>query len=567
MVPGEVIYNLGGSKTISVRIRTFGNEGDADFDKNVFTSKIETIEIKAGCQFPAYSYAVAGGAVKAYTIDEDIRLVYEDGEWTTPYNPVSIPEANAAEDGTKVEVSGTVAEVNTAWSTKFNNMTVTLVDAEGNELYVYRLGTQVTLGDVITVKGKMGSYNGSKQVAQGSKAVVTGHDDKYAYAEMTAAEAIAAAKGTAVSVTGTVVEIGTAYADKNDNISVYVVDEAGTKIYVYRLSGNVEVGQLIKVSGVMDEYKGAVQVVSGSYEALGMHECSNFTDGKCIVCGADEPIPEYVEVYLQPGENTITMAAGQYAMAYMRGAGKFTFTWTGEATIMAGRMPIANGDVVEYNPMMGAFKIAPVNAEAECTVVLTIAEYVAPTPELVMGENAIESDFQGIFVKFTATEAGKYALKVAEGEANAWVDTAFYNENFGQMDVNWSALREDVFSSYEFTAEAGEVVWFWVSTWNEMADTVNLVIEAVADEPIDPPTSEEPIDPPTSSEPATSEPDDSSDEPTSSEPTTSEPTTSEPTTSEPEAEKKGGCGSVIGGVSAALTLVAAAAIVMKKKED
>ena len=75
------------------------------------------------------------------------------------------------------------------------------------------------------------------------------------------------------------------------------------------------------------------------------------------------------------------------------------------------------------------------------------------------------------------------------------------------------------------------------------------------------------VEEPTSSEPATSEPDDSSDEPTSSEPATSEPTTSEPTTSEPEAEKKGGCGSVIGGVSAALTLVAAAAIVMKKKED
>ena len=554
MVPGEVIYNLGGSKTISVRIRTFGNEGDADFDKNVFTSKIETIEIKAGCQFPAYSYAVAGGAVKAYTIDEDIRLVYEDGEWTTPYNPVSIPEANAAEDGTKVEVSGTVAEVNTAWSTKFNNMTVTLVDAEGNELYVYRLGTQVTLGDVITVKGKMGSYNGNKQVAQGSKAVVTGHDDKYAYAEMTAAEAIAAAKGTAVSVTGTVVEIGTAYADKNDNISVYVVDEAGTKIYVYRLSGNVEVGQLIKVSGVMDEYKGAVQVVSGSYEALGMHECSNFTDGKCIVCGADEPIPEYVEVYLQPGENTITMAAGQYAMAYMRGAGKFTFTWTGEATIMAGRMPIANGGVVEYNPMMGAFTILPTNAEAECTVVLTVAEYEEPVVEVQLGANAItvpvENNYcAGVVVQFTATEAGEYVIKPAEGETNADITV------IGEV-TEW--IEE---YPYTFTMEAGATIQFLVCTSNVMLteDTIDFVIEVAADEPIDPPTSEDPIDPPTS-EPTTSEP-------TTSEPTTSEPTTSEPTTSEPEEEKKGGCGSVIGGVSAALTLIAAAAMVMKKKED
>ena len=66
---------------------------------------------------------------------------------------------------------------------------------------------------------------------------------------------------------------------------------------------------------------------------------------------------------------------------------------------------------------------------------------------------------------------------------------------------------------------------------------------------------EAPIDPPTS------EPDEPADS------STSEPTTSEPTTSEPEAEKKGGCGSVIGGVSAALAMVAAAAVVLKKKED
>ena len=578
---GEVIYNLAGLNSISIRIKDFGQEGDEGFDKNVFTAAIKTIEIKAGAQFPACSYAYEGGAAKAYTVTADTLWVYNGEAWeATEYRPYSIPEANEQADGTKVQVSGTVCEVNTAWSDQHGNITVTIVDENGNKMYVYRMKTNVTLGDIITVKGEMGTYNG-RQIAAGSTATIKGHDSSYDYVEMTVEEALAAADGTNVIVTGTVAEIKTAYSEQYGNISVDIADENGTRLYLYRLSGNVEVGQIIKVKGTMATYNNNRQVTGATYEAIGTHECANYADGKCVVCGADEPAPAYIEVYLQPGDNTIVMAAGQYALAYMRAAGKFTFSWTGEATIMAGRMPIANGDVVEYNPMMGAFMITPVNAEAECTVVLTVAEYVAPTPELTIGENAIESNYQGVFVKFTATEAGKYVLKAAEGEENAWVDTAFYSENFGQMDVNWSSLRENVFSTYEFEAEAGEVVWFWVSTWNEMADTVNLVVEVAADEPIDPPTSEDPVIPPvddsSSDEPTTSEPDDSSDEPTTSEPEDSsdEPTTSEPTdepvtsepTEEPEEEKKGGCGSVIGGVSAALTLIAAAAIVMKKKED
>ena len=54
----------------------------------------------------------------------------------------------------------------------------------------------------------------------------------------------------------------------------------------------------------------------------------------------------------------------------------------------------------------------------------------------------------------------------------------------------------------------------------------------------------------------TSEPDESTDS-----------STSEPTTSEPKTENAGGCGSIIGGVSAAVAMVAAAAIVLRKKED
>ena len=56
-------------------------------------------------------------------------------------------------------------------------MSVTIADADGNELYVFRMGTQVVAGDFITVTGTVGEYNGSKQIAQGATAEVTGHED------------------------------------------------------------------------------------------------------------------------------------------------------------------------------------------------------------------------------------------------------------------------------------------------------------------------------------------------------------------------------------------------------
>jgi hypothetical protein len=50
-------------------------------------------------------------------------------------------------------------------------MNVTISDGT-KTLYVFRLATKVALGDTITVTGKVGSFNGSKQIAEGSTAVV-----------------------------------------------------------------------------------------------------------------------------------------------------------------------------------------------------------------------------------------------------------------------------------------------------------------------------------------------------------------------------------------------------------
>lgn len=89
-------------------------------------------------------------------------------------NKKTIPEALAAADGTDVVVTGYVKEINTAWSTKFKNMSVTIADDEGNTLYVFRPSTQVNLNDIITVSGKMATYSGNRQIGAGATAEIIG---------------------------------------------------------------------------------------------------------------------------------------------------------------------------------------------------------------------------------------------------------------------------------------------------------------------------------------------------------------------------------------------------------
>ena len=84
---------------------------------------------------------------------------------------VTSADATAAEDGTDVILAGTVTEINTAWSDQFKNITVTITDAAGT-FYLYRLGTNVKVGDEVVVFGTVGSYKGAKQLAQGGYAII-----------------------------------------------------------------------------------------------------------------------------------------------------------------------------------------------------------------------------------------------------------------------------------------------------------------------------------------------------------------------------------------------------------
>jgi hypothetical protein len=95
---------------------------------------------------------------------------------------------------------------------------------------------------------------------------------------------------------------------------------------------------------------------------------------------------------------------------------------------------------------------------------ITVFVYAAYTPPIV---------------KFVAPADGKYVFKAADGEENAWCDTASYKQNSGCWDRDFSSLTDDLLTSYEFEATAGQEFFFWVSTWDEMPGTVRLILESV----------------------------------------------------------------------------------------
>ena len=182
------------------------------------------------------------------------------------YVEVSIPEAYNTPDDTKVIIRGTVTEIETPWNSNYGNLSVYISDAEGNTFYIYRLKTNVEVGDVVTIKGLMGSYNGEKQIAAGATATITGKEVvvEPEAVEATIPEALALADGTRVIVNGTVKQINTAWSDSYQNITVTIEDEEGNTLYIYRLSTKVEAGDIITVTGKMDTYNGDRQIAQGA---------------------------------------------------------------------------------------------------------------------------------------------------------------------------------------------------------------------------------------------------------------------------------------------------------------
>jgi len=139
------------------------------------------------CKVPGCEHSYTGNEVNA------LGHSYTDGvcanncgiEDPNYYYTISIADALKAPVNKKVILTGTISGIKSAWDSYYNNMEAYLSDGEGNEILLYRIKTQVTVGDKVTVQGVIGVYNNVNQIAQsGSTVTIT---EKHVCSEYTEA--------------------------------------------------------------------------------------------------------------------------------------------------------------------------------------------------------------------------------------------------------------------------------------------------------------------------------------------------------------------------------------------
>ncbi len=82
----------------------------------------------------------------------------------TTYEEMSISDALNASDGTNVTVTGTITSIDSQYPWKGTSMSANIGDGAGNELYLYKLSTEVKVGDNVTISGMRYTYNGLNEL-------------------------------------------------------------------------------------------------------------------------------------------------------------------------------------------------------------------------------------------------------------------------------------------------------------------------------------------------------------------------------------------------------------------
>jgi hypothetical protein len=197
-------------------------------------------------------------------IVEVVKVTVTKGEKTQTFEvsvksqivkETTVTEALTLADGILVSFEATVSEINTAFDSKYGNMSVTVTDGT-NSIYLYRVKANLTVGNKVVINGVIGSHNGSKQIAAGATAEIVGG--------LVQISQIANIKdGAEIVVAGKVKSIDTEWSDQYNNISVVITD--GTNdILVYRCKTNLVVGNEVVITGKVGSYNGKKQIAAGS---------------------------------------------------------------------------------------------------------------------------------------------------------------------------------------------------------------------------------------------------------------------------------------------------------------
>ena len=266
-----------GNETLTLRVPLANNKYQDVLCYRIFTG---AKNIEAG------DYVTIRGSLMKYKG----AVQFGSGSFTTKYDPTTLAEALVEASKLKngqylsytESVTGTV-KINTAYSSQYKNITFTVTDAEGNQVYCYRVkGVNLDMlknGDIVTVSGTLTAYNGKAQFDSKAKVTVvkdpvtppvTPEQPQQPF-PATLAEQIEAAKKLGngeylngnSTITG-VVEIKEAYTTQYKNVSIWVTNSDGVKLQAHRVKGFAGIetlanGDTVTVTGPLTAYNGTAQ--------------------------------------------------------------------------------------------------------------------------------------------------------------------------------------------------------------------------------------------------------------------------------------------------------------------
>ncbi len=241
-----------------------------------------TIEFDAGCTLDAYTVAEK----------EDDDKEDDTPTYTTPEEIVNAAyalEAGATLPGGPYTLTGIITSVDTAYSSDYKNITVTMQVGEMKDkpIQCFRLkGTdaeKLGVGDEITVTGTLKNYNGKIEFDAGCTldSYKDNPDPTPADIEVPADatdEEIVALAQTLVpgqslvgkqTLTGIITNVDSPYDANYGNVTITIQVGATeeTQILVYRVKGEgadvIAKGDTVTVSGTITNYKGTIEFTSG----------------------------------------------------------------------------------------------------------------------------------------------------------------------------------------------------------------------------------------------------------------------------------------------------------------
>lgn len=237
-------YRLAGEGAQDLKV------GDAITVEGILKNYKGTYEFDAGCQLIGYGEFVDQKAL--------LKAAFALGEGASMDYPAVL--------------TGVVAEIPSAWSDEYGNITVNL-DIDGQIVQCYRLkgegAKEIAVGDTITAAGIIKNYKGTIEFDQGCVMVPNElyHSVKNALSGYKLQDG--EAQEVTKTITGVISNIDTAWSDEYKNITVTIL-VAGLENYpimCYRLSGegakDLAVGDTITVTGILKNYKGTIEFDAG----------------------------------------------------------------------------------------------------------------------------------------------------------------------------------------------------------------------------------------------------------------------------------------------------------------